>query len=93
MYIAAEDEGNRTGYLRKDGYAQTAEGYDLAYVYTMPCKAKIDLALSASVAGGTDGVAVYCYINSSANGLIRTVITSTTKQQYSVRAVSYTHLH
>ena len=77
MHIAAEEK--KTGFLHRNGYAATAEGYDLVYVYTMPCKAKIDLTVNASVqSDDTDGAVVYAYVNDTSNCVInRTVVTNT----------------
>lgn len=67
MYV----DGDTTSYLNASGKAQTSSNYDLVYVYTMPCKATIDIALNASVANtGSDGVAAYVYVNDTSNCMI-----------------------
>ncbi len=75
MYV----DGDATAYLNSSGKAQVADGHDLAYVYTMPCKATIDIALNGSVTNTTsDGVVAYVYANSTANCIInRTLIKNT----------------
>ena len=77
MY-AADDN---TAYLKASGMAMTSEDHDLAYVFTMPCKAKLDIALNASVTSGSDGVVTYCYVNDTSNCIINhTVVTNTTNK-------------
>ena len=78
MYV--QEDGS--AYLNVKGYAQSAEGHDLLYVYTMPCRAKIDIELHASVAdGGSDGVAVYAYRNSTKHCMINhTEVKNTTNK-------------
>ena len=83
--------GDSGAYFETSGKAMTSENNDLAYVYTMPCKAKIDLQLSASVnSTNSDGVVVYAYVNDMSRGLIRTVVTtvSSGKDAYSVRGIT-----
>ena len=88
MHIAAEEK--KTGFLHRNGYAATAEGYDLVYVYTMPCKAKIDLTVNASVqSDDTDGAVVYAYVNDTSNCVInRTVVTNTSNTSVASKHIS-----
>ena len=82
------NDGTESAYLNSSGKAQTSETHDLAYIYTMPVTAKIDLQVTASVGSGSDGVVVYVYVNTKVRGLIRTVVTDTNKDAYSVRGIT-----
>lgn len=75
MYVKTDS----SAYLNTSGRAQSSAEHDLAYVYTMPCKAKINIALNASVSGkNSDGIVVYAYANNTSNCIInRTVVTKT----------------
>ena len=66
MYV----DGDGTAYFNASGKMQSATNHDLVYVYTMPCKAKINIALNASVTSGSDGVKVSCYVNDTSHYLI-----------------------
>ena len=63
-------DGDVTAYLNSSGKMQSAANHDLVYVFTMPCKAKVNIALNASVTSGSDGVKVSCYLNDTSNYLI-----------------------
>lgn len=82
------NDGTESASLNSSGKVQTSEKYDLAYIYTMPATAKINLQMTASVSSGSDGVVVYAYINTQDRGLIRTVVTDTKKDAYSVRGIT-----
>ncbi len=82
------NDGKESAYLNSSGKAQTSNTHDLAYIYTMPVTAKIDLAVTASVSSGSDGVVVYVYVNTKDRGLIRTVVTDTNKDAYSVKGIT-----
>ena len=69
LYIAGDKE--KKAYFGSEPSANPSEKCDLAYVYTMPCRAKITVAVTAQVKGSSgDGIIGYCYVGSPENMLV-----------------------